>query len=156
VLWLPLMLAYSPVADRIASRWFATPPTLGTFRALQQSRVKLVLGIVVAWVLGGFLEEVLLRGIVLQPVEWLVAQRLPAVIAAGTGICVAATVAFVLHLYQGRRAAFIVAQLSVLLGLLFVASGHNLWTVILCHGLYDTVAFIRFGLKKSKYARLRN
>jgi len=91
---------------------------------------------------------------VLRSVEWLTAQRLPTTIAAGVAIVVAAAVAFVLHLYQGRRAAFIVAQLSVLFGLLFVVSGHNLWTVILCHGLYDTVAFIRFGLRKSKYSRL--
>jgi len=38
--------------------------------------------------------------------------------------------------------------------LLFVISGHNLWTVILCHGLYDTIAFIRFATGKSRYSKL--
>ncbi len=52
------------------------------------------------------------------------------------------------HLYQGPRGAVIVAPLSVL----FVLSGSNLWTVILCHGLYDTVAFVRFARGKSKYS----
>ena len=47
--WLGLMLAYSPVADRLASRWFHKPPTLGTFRAIQESTAKLIAGIVVAW-----------------------------------------------------------------------------------------------------------
>jgi membrane protease YdiL (CAAX protease family) len=60
--------------------------------------------------------------------------------------------ACVIHLYQGPRAAFIVTQLSVLFGLLFVLSGHNLWAVILCHGSYDTVAFIRFVNKTSRYS----
>ena len=62
VVWLALMLAYSPVADRIATRLVARPPTLGAFRALQESRAKLIAGIVVAWILGGILEELVFRG----------------------------------------------------------------------------------------------
>ena len=38
------------------------------------------------------------------------------------------------------------------LGILFVASGRNLWAVILCHGLYDTIAFIRFANRQSRYS----
>jgi membrane protease YdiL (CAAX protease family) len=49
----------------------------------------------------------------------------------------------------------IVTQLSVLFGVLFVASGHNLWTAILCHGSYDTIAFIGLASGKSRYAKLR-
>jgi len=60
----------------------------------------------------------------------------------------------VIHLYQGPRAAFIVTQLSVLFGTLFVLAGYNLWAVILCHGLYDTIAFIRFANKQSRYSKL--
>lgn len=45
----------------------------------------------------------------------------------------------------------IVTQLSVLFGLLFVASGLNLWAAILCHGCYDTVAFVRFASGKSRH-----
>ncbi len=59
-----------------------------------------------------------------------------------------------MHLYQGLRAVIIVTQLSVLFGVLFVGSGYNLWAVILCHGLYDTIAFVRFANKKSNYSRL--
>lgn len=152
--WLILMLAYSPIADRIATRLVAAPPTLTAFRALQQSKAKLVLGIVVAWFLGGFLEEIFLRGIILQSVRSLLTPRLSAPLAAGIAILAAAAVAALLHLYQGRRAVIIITQLSILFGLLFVLSDSNPWTVILCHGLYDTIAFIRFATKKSKYAQL--
>lgn len=151
--WLGLMLAYSPIADRIATRLFAKPPTLGAFRAIQESKLKLIGGIVVAWILGGFIEELILRGIVLQSVEAQLATLFSAPIGAGIAICVAALAACVLHLYQGPRAAVIITQLSVLFGLLFVLSGHNLWTVILCHGSYDTIAFIRFATGKSRYAK---
>ena len=37
VAWLGLMLAYSPVADWLATRWFDKPPNLESFRVLQQS-----------------------------------------------------------------------------------------------------------------------
>ena len=50
----------------------------------------------------------------------------------------------------------IITQLSVLFGVLFVASGYNLWTVILAHGFYDTIAFVRFASGKSRYAKFAN
>lgn len=152
--WLLLMLAYSPLADKIATRLVPTPPTLNAFRALQQSKAKLVLGIVVAWILGGFLEELILRGLILQSVRAWLAPRLPVPVAAAIAIFAAAAFAAGLHFYQGTRAVIIITQLSILFGLLFVLAGSNLWTVILCHGFYDTIGFIRFARKKSKYANL--
>ncbi|MBI1214054.1 MAG: CPBP family intramembrane metalloprotease [Alphaproteobacteria bacterium] len=154
VVWTALMVAFTPVADWIATRLVATPPTLGAFKALRESRWKLVLGIVIAWVLGGFLEELLLRGIILKITQAALTWPLGVFAASVVGICLAALVAFVLHLYQGLRAALIVTQLSVLFGALFVISGHNLWSVILAHGFYDTIAFIRFANKQSKYSDL--
>jgi uncharacterized protein len=154
VVWLALMLAYSPLADRLATRLVPGPPNLDAFRGLQQSRVKLVIGIVMAWILGGFLEELIFRGIVLQWVEARVLVWSAGPLAAAIAVCAAAVGAGAIHMYQGLRAAIIVTQLSVLFGVLFVVSGHNLWAVMLCHGLYDTIAFIRFANKKSKYSKL--
>ena len=151
--WLALMFAYSPVADRIATWLIAKPPTLGAFRALQESSSKLLIGIVVAWVLGGFLEELVFRGIVLRSIEALASGWLARPSAAGVAVCAAAAGAGLIHLYQGPRAVIIVTQLSVLFGVLFVLSGYNLWTVMLCHGLYDTIAFIRFANKQSRYSQ---
>lgn len=152
--WLGLMLAYSPVADKIASRLVSKPPTLNAFRGLQQSKAKLIAGIVLAWVLGGFLEELIFRGIVLQWIAARLSEWIALPVALALAICGAALGAGILHLYQGVRGAGIITQLSVLFGLLFVVSGRNLWAVILCHGLYDTIAFIRFAKGKSKYSKL--
>ena len=151
---LAVMLAYSPVADRLASRWFTKPPTLQAFGAIQQSLPKLIIGILAAWVLGGFLEELVARGIVLNSLESVLTQPLSAPVAAGIAICVAAAGAGMMHFYQGPRAMVIIAQLSILFGILFMVSGHNLWAVVICHGLYDTIAFVRFATKKSKYANM--
>jgi membrane protease YdiL (CAAX protease family) len=147
-----VLLAYSPLADRLARRVFPAKPDLGAFRQIRQSPVKLVAGIAVAWVLGGFLEELTARGLVLQSVDAWLLPVLPRAVAAAVAVVVAATGAALAHLYQGPRAALIVFQLSTLLGVLMIVSGHNLWTVIICHGLYDTVAFVRYASGKSRYA----
>lgn len=153
VAWLALMLAYSPFADWVATRLVDKPPNLAAFQILQHSRSKLIVGIVAAWVLGGFLEELLFRGIFLQRIAALMSGWLFEPFAIAAAICITAIGAGLVHLYQGLRAGIIVAQLSALFGILFVLSGRNLWTVILCHGLYDTIAFIRFANKKSKYSK---
>jgi membrane protease YdiL (CAAX protease family) len=154
LVWLGMMVAYSPLADWLATRWVDKPPTLESFRVIQQSTGKLIAGIVVAWLLGGVLEELVFRGIVLKSVESLLTAWLIEPIAAGVAVCIAASGAGLIHFYQGPRATIIVTQLSVLFGVLFVISGYNLWAVMLCHGLYDTIAFVRFANKKSKYANL--
>jgi len=150
---LAVMLAYSPVADAIATRLFAKPPTLGVFHALQQSPWKLLVGILIAWILGAFLEELAFRGIVLNALTASLAPKLGPPAGAGIAIVVAALGAGVVHLYQGARAAVIITQLSAMFGILFVLSGYDLWATIVCHGLYDTIAFIRFAAGKSKYSK---
>src|SRR5437764_13637517 len=67
--WTTLMLAYSPVADRLAAKLFPAPPVLNVFRAIQQSTLKLVAGIMIAWLVGAFLRELILRGIVVGYVQ---------------------------------------------------------------------------------------
>jgi membrane protease YdiL (CAAX protease family) len=148
------MFAYSPLLDRLASRVFAAPPTLGAFRSIQKSLWALLGGIAVAWLLGGFLEELVFRGVVLGAVQSGAAPFAPPPVAVGGAILAAAVGAGIIHWYQGSRAMLIITQLSALFGLLFVLSGYNLWTVVLCHGSYDTIAFIRFARGKSRYAKL--
>lgn len=150
---LAAMLAYSPLADRLASIWIKEPPNLDAFAGIQQSAGKLIAGILAAWALGGFLEELVARGIVLNSLRMLFGSWLSAPLSAALAILIAAAGAGLMHLYQGQRAVLIIAQLSLLFGALFVVSGYNLWAVMICHGLYDTIAFIRFARKKSRYSR---
>jgi len=152
--WTALMVAYSPFADWMATKFFVAPPTLGAFRAIQESRAKLLAGIAAAWLLGGFLEELVFRGVVLRAVELGLAMA-PHWIATSAAVVVAAIGAAIVHCYQGPRAVVIIMQLSVLFGVLFVVSGHNLWAAMLCHGSHDSIAFVRFASGKSRYAKLR-
>jgi membrane protease YdiL (CAAX protease family) len=151
--WLILMLNYSPIADRLASKFFSTPPNLKTFNKLQKSKWNLIIGIVIAWILGGFIEEIGIRGIVLKFISSLVMNFVTPFLGNIIAITGAALTATLFHYYQGTKAMSIIFQLSVLFGLLYVVSGYNLWSVIICHGLYDTIAFIKFANKSSKYSQ---
>jgi hypothetical protein len=71
---------------------------------------------------------------VLQMIAVVPAAQIIRHAALTIAILAAASCAFVIRLYQGRRAAFIVAQLSVLFSVLFMISSENLWTVMLCPG----------------------
>jgi membrane protease YdiL (CAAX protease family) len=137
VVWLGLMVAWSPIADHLSSRLIRKAPTLETFKVLQQSKGKLIAGIITAWLLGGILEEVIFRGLILQSANVWLSAWLVKPIAVPLAITIAALGTTLLHFYQGPRGMF---------------SSYNLWAVILCHGLYDTIAFIRFANKQSKYS----
>src|SRR6185312_11541868 len=84
VFWTGVLYAYSPTAAGVATRLVKTPPKLGMFRALQESTFKLVLGIALAWLLGAFLEELLLRGIVVNALRGTIGAW-PAVAVAAAG-----------------------------------------------------------------------
>jgi membrane protease YdiL (CAAX protease family) len=151
--WLPVMIAASPLADRVASALVSEPPRLQAFERLQRSPLQLLLGLIAACVLGGVLEELAVRGVVLQSVERFARTHLPAWAASASAILVAAGVAALFHSYQGRRAVLIIGQLSVLFGVLFVLSAHDLYAVMLCHALYDSIAFVRFARGSSRYSQ---
>ena len=151
--WTLLMLAYSPIADYLASRWVAERPRLEAFRRLQHGLPQLIAGVVIAWALGAFLEEFVFRALILRSLRAVLAAWLPAPAAISMAVALAALGAGAAHVYQGARGVVIITQLSVLFGALYVISGYNFWAVALCHGFYDTIAFVRFAFGYSKYAR---
>jgi hypothetical protein len=95
-------------------------PALGVFHGLRQSTGKLILGIDIACLLDGFLEELLPRGVTDPPIADPLSSWIGTPVAFAAAICMAAILAGVIHLYQGLRAAIIITQLSVLFGVLFV------------------------------------
>ena len=48
------------------------------------------------------------------------------------------------HAYQNPLGIAITGTLGVLMGLLVLASGRNLWPVIIGHGLFDASRFVLF------------
>jgi membrane protease YdiL (CAAX protease family) len=100
-----------------------------------------VLGVLYALIGAGFYEEFTFRGFLMQ--------GLAIFFGAGRGAWIAACVVQgalfgVAHAYQNPLGIAITGTLGVLMGLLVLASGRNLWLVIIGHGLFDASRFVLF------------
>ena len=98
----------------------------------------------VAWGSAALGEEMLFRGFVLTSLERLAGGRGWA--ATGFAVIAQAVVFGVLHLYQGVGGAVSAGVTGLVLGLVFVFSGRNLWAGIAIHGILDTSAMTAFYL----------
>jgi uncharacterized protein len=105
----------------------------------------LVMWLVLVWSVVAFLEEIVVRGFLLQGMLFLSGESW---MGAALAILVTSVVFGLAHWYQGASGAISTGLVSVILGGLFVASGRNLWPVILTHGFIDTagLALIYFNL----------
>ena len=114
---------------------------LSKFNAVQGNLQLAVLGVFYALVGAGFYEEFTFRGFLMQALAMLFGGSRSAWIAA----CVLQGALFGLaHTYQNPLGIAITGTLGILMGLLVLASGRNLWPVIIGHGLFDAGRFVMF------------
>ena len=90
---------------------------------------------------AGFYEEFTFRGFLMQGLAMLFGGSC----GAWIGACILQGVLFgAAHAYQNPLGIAITSTLGVLMGLIVLASGRNLWLVIIGHGLYDASRFVLF------------
>src|SRR4029450_2344582 len=100
-----------------------------------------VLGVFYALIGAGFYEEFTFRGFLMQALAMLFGGSRGAWISA----CVVQGALFgAAHAYQNPLGIAITGTLGVLMGLIVLASGRNLWPVIIGHGLFDASRFVLF------------
>lgn len=142
---LPLqcVLLYASVA--LTAR-YVTPHLAGALHAIASpslistiggNEVALMGWLAIGWGVGGFIEELLFRGFLLNRVEaWLGGSRT----ATAVAVCAQAALFGALHLYQGSFGAVHAAMFALIYGLAYPLFGRNLWPLILVHGLWNSVA----------------
>ena len=114
---------------------------LSKFKDVQGNLELAVLGVFYASIGAGFYEEFMFRGFLMQGLAMLFGASRGAWIVA----CVVQGALFGLaHAYQNPLGIAITGTLGVLMGLLVLASGRNLWPVIIGHGLFDASRFVLF------------
>ena len=90
---------------------------------------------------AGFYEEFMFRGFLFQGLAMFLGGTRAAWIAA----CVIQAVLFGwAHAYQNPLGIAITGTIGLIMGVLFLAGGRNLWPVIIGHGLYDASRTILF------------
>ena len=98
----------------------------------------------IAWLVGGFIEELLFRGFLINRVESLFGNA-----PGSTAIAILAQAVLfgTLHLYQGAYGFVFAGTLAVLYGVAYVVLGRNLWPLIIVHGTWNSIAISRlYGL----------
>jgi membrane protease YdiL (CAAX protease family) len=114
---------------------------LSKFKDVQGNLELAVLGVFYALIGAGFYEEFMFRGFLMQGLAMLFGAGRGAWIVA----CVVQGALFgAAHAYQNPLGIAITGTLGVLMGLLVLASGRNLWPVIIGHGLFDASRFVLF------------
>ena len=114
---------------------------LSKFKEVQGNLELVVLGVFYASIGAGFYEEFMFRGFLMQGMAMLFGASRRAWVVA----CILQGVLFGLaHAYQNPLGMAITGTLGILMGLLVLASGGNLWPVIIGHGLFDASRFVLF------------
>lgn len=114
---------------------------LSKFKDVQGNLQLAVLGVFYALIGAGFYEEFMFRGFLMQGLAMLFGASRSAWIVA----CFVQGALFgVAHAYQNPLGIAITGTLGVLMGMLVLASGRNLWPVIIGHGVFDASRFVLF------------
>lgn len=114
---------------------------LSKFKDVQGNLELTLFRVFYAFIGAGFYEEFMFRGFLMQGLAMLFGASRGAWIVA----CLLQGALFgVAHAYQNPLGIAITGTLGVLMGLIVLASGRNLWLVIIGHGLYDASRFVLF------------
>jgi len=114
---------------------------LSKFKDAQGNLELTLFGVFYAFIGAGFYEEFMFRGFLMQGLAMFFGASRGAWIVA----CIFQGALFgIAHAYQNPLGIAITGTLGVLMGVLVLASGRNLWPVIIGHGLFDASRFVLF------------
>jgi len=114
---------------------------LSKFKDVQGNLEVTMYGVLYAFIGAGFYEEFTFRGFLMQGLAMLFGGNR----GAWIGACIVQGALFgAAHAYQNPLGIAITGTLGILMGLLVLASGGNLWPVIIGHGLFDASRFVLF------------
>lgn len=127
-----------PLGDALRD-FVAASPSDRSFLSHLQGNVPAFAGwLILAWVVGGFAEEMIFRGYLLNRIGRLLGGT---PVAWGAAVFAQASLFGLLHFYLGSGAALVIGFKALFTGAFYVASRRNLWPVILVHGLWDSLGF---------------
>src|SRR5712691_511549 len=114
---------------------------LSKFKAVQGNLELTLYGVGYAFIGAGLYEEFMCRGFLFQGLAMFFGGSRGAWIVA----CIVQAALFgAAHAYQNPLGMVITGTLGLLMGFIVIASGRNLWPVIIGHGLYDASRFVLF------------
>lgn len=134
------------VAGMVASAWFGPPDAItqgidaryqDRFGGVAGNPLQFALWLAIAWVIGGFTEEVLFRGALFCRLEALFSGVPLAPLLAGFGQAVLFGQQH--YYYQGSAGWAATGVIALISSLLYLVFGRNLLPLILSHGISNSI-----------------
>jgi membrane protease YdiL (CAAX protease family) len=117
-------------------------PDLEAFKGIEGNPSGLLIGLCIVWIFGAFGEEMLFRGFLFNTICNLFPSRSNKNITWGVSLLITSVFVGIGHTYQGITGMILTGFMGFFFGLVYLKSKKNLWSSILTHGLYDTVALV--------------
>jgi len=114
---------------------------LSRFAALQGNLRLTVYTVFYVLIGAGFYEEFMFRGFIMQGLAMFFGASRS---AWGAALIIQGVLFGASHAYQNPLGMLITGTLGVLLGILVIVSGRNLWTAIITHALFDASRSVLF------------
>ena len=129
-------LMLTPIVERLTG----IPRDLSAFDFLRGDTGAFLRLLPLVWLSAALGEEIVFRGFMIGRLEFAFggASR----IATSAAVILATTLFAFAHAYQGPTGIVITGILGLVFAVLYVATGRNLWTNIVAHGVYDTGSFL--------------
>lgn len=128
-------------AHQLVGVYFEEPETTSTrFGNIEGNFLLFSWWVAISWIVGGFCEEMLFRGFLLNRLETAIGLA-----RVGTGLAVlvqAALFGMIHYYYQGAFGALTMIAAATFWGICYIALGRNLWPLILSHGTLNTLGFV--------------
>jgi CAAX protease family protein len=140
---LSVVLLYTVV---VALNRYVIPPVAGWFNFqndpsimgyIRGNEIAFLGWLAVSWLVGGFSEELLFRGFLLNKVAAMAGSDR---FGLALGVAAQAVLFGLLHLYQGAFGFVFAFAMALVFGLGYLACSRNLWPLIVVHGTWNSAA----------------
>lgn len=136
---LSLALAFSLLAKYLLLPIIETttnsPINYGPFKLIKNNKNLLINSYIIGWVVGGFFEEIIFRGFLINSISSIIPKKIGLIIA----VCFSSIIFGYLHNYQGISGQILNGITGLFLCVLYIKTNKNLWLCILTHGFINTI-----------------
>lgn len=134
----------APILKGLGSK----PLDLSQLEVLRGDPMLLGVMLIYVWAFVAPVEEIVFRGFLLPRIAALAGSGRNGLLI---GVVATATLFGLAHWYQGAPGVFLTSVTGLVLGILFVRCGQNLWVPILAHGALDTAGLLVFYTRADEW-----
>ncbi|MGA3014549.1 MAG: CPBP family intramembrane glutamic endopeptidase [Bacteroidales bacterium] len=142
-IWVIALIIMSFFLRHLITSLIHKGPDLGAFKSVRGNFTALLMGLAVAWIFGGFCEEIFFRGFLMNVIyKILPGSDRNSRVKWGLALVITSILTGFGHSYQGITGMILTGIIALCFGSIYLTNNRNLWPGILTHGIYDSIAFI--------------